>query len=70
MSMFQAECPVCGKKYAGWGLVYGHNKCECGAEIEIIEKDASEDIKTYSTNLQQKVSGIECNLWSRRSVIH
>lgn len=52
MSMPQAECPVCGKEYAGWGLLHGHDKWDCGAEIVIIKKDAGEGDKTQSRELQ------------------
>ena len=57
MSMPQAECPVCGKKYAGWALLHGHDKCDCGAELVVIEKDAGEGDKTQSRELQSDSDG-------------
>ncbi|MEW6417245.1 MAG: hypothetical protein AB1480_03890 [Nitrospirota bacterium] len=34
-SMPEGICPKCGRVYFGWGLLHGHNKCDCGEELVI-----------------------------------
>jgi DNA-directed RNA polymerase subunit RPC12/RpoP len=36
--MPEGKCVNCGKKWFGWALLYGDNKCTCGERI-IIEED-------------------------------
>lgn len=57
MSMPEGKCPVCGKKYAGWGLLHGQNKCECGAKLVVIEKDAGEGDEIQSADSQSDNDG-------------
>jgi len=38
--MPEAKCPKCGARYFGWALLDPqHQKCKCGAQLEIINQN-------------------------------